>query len=29
VNGHRISAVSLAPRDDITVGGFHFRIELA
>jgi pSer/pThr/pTyr-binding forkhead associated (FHA) protein len=29
VNGHRISAVSLSPRDDVTVGGFHFRIELA
>jgi pSer/pThr/pTyr-binding forkhead associated (FHA) protein len=29
VNGHRISAVSLAPRDDVTVGAFHFRIELA
>jgi hypothetical protein len=29
VNGHRISAVSLSPRDDITVGTFHFRIELA
>jgi len=29
VNGHRISAVSLSPRDDITVGPLHFRIELA
>ena len=29
VNGHRISAVSLSPRDDITVGTLHFRIELA
>jgi len=29
VNGHRISAVSLSPRDDITVGALHFRIELA
>jgi hypothetical protein len=28
VNGHRISAVSLSPRDDITIGPFHFRIEL-
>ena len=29
VNGHRISAVSLSPRDDVTIGSFHFRIELA
>ncbi len=29
VNGHRISAVSLSPRDDVTIGAFHFRIELA
>ena len=29
VNGHRITAVSLSPRDDLTVGGLHFRIELA
>jgi DNA-binding Lrp family transcriptional regulator len=29
VNGHRISAVSLSPRDDITVAAVHFRIELA
>jgi hypothetical protein len=29
VNGHRISAVSLSPRDDVTIGTFHFRIELA
>jgi hypothetical protein len=29
VNGHRISAVSLSPRDDVTVGALHFRIELA
>jgi hypothetical protein len=29
VNGHRITAVSLSPRDDITVGTLHFRIELA
>jgi hypothetical protein len=29
VNGHRISAVSLSPRDDVTVGSLHFRIELA
>ena len=29
VNGHRVSAVSLSPRDDITVGPLHFRIELA
>ena len=29
VNGHRISAVSLSPRDDLTIGALHFRIELA
>ncbi len=29
VNGHRITAVSLSPRDDIAVGPLHFRIELA
>ena len=29
VNGHRVSAVSLSPRDDVTIGAFHFRIELA
>ena len=29
VNGHRITAVSLSPRDDITVGPLHMRIELA
>jgi hypothetical protein len=29
VNGHRVSAVSLSPRDDVTVGTLHFRIELA
>lgn len=29
VNGHRISAVSLSPRDDVMIGGVHFRIELA
>ena len=29
VNGHRITAVSLSPRDDITVGTLHMRIELA
>lgn len=29
VNGHRVTAVSLSPRDDVTVGGLHFRIELA
>ena len=28
VNGHRIDAVSLSPRDDVQVGGLHFRIEL-
>lgn len=29
VNGHRIDAVSLSPRDDVMVGNLHFRIELA
>jgi hypothetical protein len=29
VNGHRVSAVSLSPRDDVTIGPLHFRIELA
>ena len=29
VNGHRIDAVSLSPRDDVAVGQLHFRIELA
>ena len=29
VNGHRIDAVSLSPRDDVAVGALHFRIELA
>lgn len=29
VNGHRIDAVSLSPRDDVAVGDLHFRIELA
>ena len=29
VNGHRIDAVSLSPRDDVAVGTLHFRIELA
>jgi hypothetical protein len=29
VNGHRITAVSLSPRDEVTVGTLHFRIELA
>ncbi len=29
VNGHRIAAVSLSPRDDVTVGALHMRIELA
>jgi hypothetical protein len=28
VNGHRVSAVSLSPRDDVTIGPLHFRIEL-
>ncbi len=29
VNGHRITAVSLSPHDDVVVGGLHLRIELA
>ena len=29
VNGHRVTAVSLSPRDDVTVGTVHMRIELA
>jgi hypothetical protein len=29
VNGHRVSAVSLSPRDDVVIGALHFRIELA
>jgi pSer/pThr/pTyr-binding forkhead associated (FHA) protein len=29
VNGHRITAVSLSPRDDVTIATLHFRIELA
>lgn len=29
VNGHRVSAVSLSPRDDVTVSTWHMRIELA
>ncbi len=29
VNGHRITAVSLSPRDDVTIATVHFRIELA
>lgn len=29
VNGHRITAVSLSPRDDVTIGTLHMRIELA
>jgi FhaA, N-terminal domain/FHA domain len=29
VNGHRVTAVSLSPRDDVTVGTLHLRIELA
>lgn len=29
VNGHRVSAVSLSPRDDVAIGPLHFRIELA
>jgi len=29
VNGHRITAVSLAPRDDVTIATLHLRIELA
>jgi hypothetical protein len=29
VNGHRVTAVSLSPRDDVTIGTLHMRIELA
>jgi hypothetical protein len=29
VNGHRVTAVSLSPRDDVTIGAVHLRIELA
>jgi Protein of unknown function (DUF3662)/FHA domain len=29
VNGYRVDAVSLSPRDDITIGPIHMRIELA
>ncbi|MEI8127093.1 MAG: DUF3662 and FHA domain-containing protein [Actinomycetota bacterium] len=29
VNGHRITAVSLSPRDEVLVGPLRFRIELA
>jgi hypothetical protein len=29
VNGHRVTAVSLTPRDDVTIGAVHLRIELA
>ncbi|MGH9021284.1 MAG: FhaA domain-containing protein [Acidimicrobiales bacterium] len=29
VNGHRITAVSLSPRDDVTVATLHLRIEMA
>ena len=29
VNGHRVTAVSLSPRDDVTIGNLHMRIELA
>lgn len=29
VNGHRVTAVSLSPRDDVAVGELHFRVELA
>jgi hypothetical protein len=29
VNGHRITAVSLSPHDDVVVGPLHLRIELA
>ncbi len=29
VNGHRVTAVSLSPRDDVTIATVHFRIELA
>lgn len=28
VNGHRIEAVSLSPRDDVVIGALHLRIEL-
>ena len=28
VNGHRIDAVSLSPRDEVSVGALNFRIEL-
>lgn len=28
VNGHRVTAVSLSPRDDVTIGQLHMRIEL-
>jgi hypothetical protein len=29
VNGHRVTAVSLSPRDDVTIATLHLRIELA
>jgi len=29
VNGHRVAAVSLTPRDEIAIGDMRFRIELA
>ena len=29
VNGHRVEAVSLSPRDDVAGGTLHFRVELA
>jgi pSer/pThr/pTyr-binding forkhead associated (FHA) protein len=29
VNGHKIDAVSLSPRDDVSVAQWHLRIELA
>ena len=29
VNGHRITAVSLSPRDDVTISSLHLRVELA
>ncbi len=29
VNGHRITAVSLSPRDEIEIGTLRLRIELA
>jgi hypothetical protein len=29
VNGHRVTAVSLSPRDDVVIGPLHLRIELA